>query len=302
MKRGNAGREALIQMVIILPVIAALAFWQRDFIKAIYFHGQASSLGLVLNAVIVGLFVVGIIKLIISFLVYSREERNILLFVKSRQQGSERLARKIDEDSLIGERFMRIRDLHERNVPINHGIISSIMMAEAGRNLNFPRFVNNILILAGVFGTIISLLLALAGASDVLDSVSGEGMELVLHGMNTALTTTATAIVAYFIYTYFFHKLLSVHSTVFARLEDAVLTYVVPEFAYDSDTTNRQIFEVVGELAKAVQTLRADTDGIAISLEKMSDWSDKQNEQLNKLGLQLENMTVLLAKGFRIDV
>jgi len=302
MRKSNAGREALIQMAIILPVVAGLIFWQRDFIQQIYFHGQTSSLGNILNAIIVGLFLIGVIKLIMSFLVYAREEKNIQLFVKSRQQGSEKLARKIDEDSLIGERFMRIRDLHERNVPINHGVISSIMMAEAGRNLNFPRFVNNILILAGVFGTIISLLLALAGASDVLDSVSGEGMELVLHGMNTALTTTATAIVAYFIYTYFFHKLLSVHATVFARLEDAVLTYIVPEFSFDEDTNNRKVHELVGELARAVQTLRADTDGIAASLQKMSDWSDKQNEQLNLLSLQLENMTVLLAKGFRIDV
>lgn len=301
MKKRNAGREALIQLLIVLPIVAALLGWKADFIKQFYFHQDNPQLGLILNGVVVALFVLGIIKLIIAFLSYSSEERNINLFIRSRVKGSEKLARRIDEDSLIGDRFMRIRELYEANVPINHGSISSIMMAEASRHLIFPRFVNNILILLGVFGTIISLLLALAGASDVLNSVSGDGMGTVLHGMNTALTTTATAIVAYFIYTYFYNKLTFVHSYVFARLEDAVLTYIVPEFTFESEAVNKKIHDVVHDLSNAVERLHADSNEIAESLRKMSDWSDRQNEQLALISQQLKVMSELLMKGFRLN-
>ena len=129
---------------------------------------------------------------------------------------------------------------------------------------SFPRFVNNVLILTGVFGTVSSLIFALVGATDVLQTaVPGAGMGLLLLGMNTALTTTATAIVCYFFFTYFYHRFTDLQTWVISRLERAVLLYMVPDFTFEAETVNHQTKLLVEDVRELVVEMREGLGGIA---------------------------------------
>ncbi len=152
---------------------------------------------LLLNGVIVVLFGLGIWQLDRGLRRYETQERQIADFLERRETGAPcgECLPPIGGDSLLADRYDAIRRLFERGGPVDHGAISAVMVAEESLHQSVPRFVNNVLILLGVFGTVSSLIFALVGATHVLEAAApGEGMGLLLLGMNTALTTTATAI------------------------------------------------------------------------------------------------------------
>ena len=165
--------------------------------------------------------------------------------------------------SLLADRYDTIRELFNGGGPVDHGAISAIMIAEESLHQSFPRFVNNVLILTGVFGTVSSLIFALVGAGDVLRASSPDaGMGLLLLGMNTALTTTATAIVCYFFFTFFFHRLTDLQTWVFSQVERASLLYMVPEFTYEPEAVNHQTKLLVEEVKHLVGDVREGLGGI----------------------------------------
>ena len=187
----------LIILIVVFGFLIIGSIWQSELVRRIYFIDNKT---IILNGIIFLLFFIGVIHLIRSFVHYSFEEKQIQTFISEKELGNEVLIDTFPADSIIAKRYSTVKDLYDRQVPIHHGAISSIMIAEESLHQSFPKFVNNVLILTGVFGTIVSLIFALVGASSVLQTaLPGEGMGVMLLGMNTALTTTATAIVCYFI-------------------------------------------------------------------------------------------------------
>jgi hypothetical protein len=197
-------RNILIQIAVLGAICVGIIFWQREFLYEVYFNHQVSNVGLVINGGIVALFLAGLSRLITLFLRYHREEQMLNRFILNVRQKVEP-SQGVDTKSLIIQRYRTLLDLHNRRSQINHNALASTLLAgESSRN-GFPRFVNSVLILTGVFGTIVSLSIALLGASDMIAAITEiEGLGTIIHGMSTALSTTMTAIVAYLFFGYFY--------------------------------------------------------------------------------------------------
>jgi len=264
---------------------------------------------LILNGIIFALFLLGTLQLYRAIRHYQVQENQIQQYVQRRQNGewSAEILDSMPSPSLIADRYRTIRDLFNGGGPVDHGAISAIMMAEESLHQSFPRFVNNVLILMGVFGTVSSLIFALVGAGDVLQASSPDaGMGLLLLGMNTALTTTATAIVCYFFFTFFFHRLTDLQTWVFSQVERAALVHMVPEFTYEPDALNHQTKRLVEDVKLLVSEMRDGLGGIEEALRKPEP-EDSGKALLEAMELQkgalnshFEELRRILRDGFRL--
>jgi len=309
------GKKTIYQMMVGIAVLLIIGTWNFDFLNRVYFAKQATPLGIILNGFIVTLFLLGLLKIITALRHYSFEEEQVDIFLEGSEADDRYVLSILSPDSIIYRRHRKTKNLFDKKVPINHGAIVSAMLAEESLYLSFPKFVNNILILSGVFGTIVSLILALTGAGAVLKaSTTGEGMWLIIHGMNTALNTTATAIVCFFFFTYFFHKLTDVQTYVFGKIEKAVMLYIVPEFAFDSETVNYNTQKMIKNLSELAENInersRIITDAVsslnehnAAQAEKTDLLAKRQGEALQNsqaMVSMLEKIRETLEAGFRL--
>lgn len=295
-----------------LGVLIWIGIWKFELVKKVYFVDIRT---IILNSFIFLIFISGVIHLVRAYIHFRFEEVRVEDFIRDKEN-DEFLPENLIPGSLIARRYETIKELYDRNIPINHGAIASSMVAEESLYQSYPRFVNNVLILTGVFGTIVSLIIALVGAGSVLETdVAGEGMGVMLSGMNTALTTTATAIVCFFLYTYFYQRLADIQSYVFGRVEEAVQIYIVPEFAFDSEAINYKTEKLIKQLRRIVTELKKGSDFILSSLnglnqynqahlEKVEELITRQDNQLVKTEdvlVQLEKIKAVLVDGFRLN-
>ena len=117
-----------------------------------------------------------------------REERALGVFMANIQTRHPELTDGVARESLIHERHDSLLLMNYQRAPIDHSALAATLVANESTRLGVPRYINNILILTGVFGTIISLSIALLGASNLLqDSADISSMSLIIHGMSTAL-------------------------------------------------------------------------------------------------------------------
>lgn len=315
----NKSRRVLRQMgIVFLLAIAALAALLVLKFGTILDWALGDYRPLLLNGIILVLFLLGCLQLYRAVRHYEVQENQILDFLRRRQEGetSAEAIAGLPASSLLADRYHTIRELFARGGPVDHGAIGAIMMAEESLHQSFPRFVNNVLILTGVFGTVSSLILALVGAGDVLQTSSTDGgMSLLLLGMNTALTTTATAIVCYFFFTFFFHRLGDLQTWVFSQVERASLLYIIPEFVSEPEALNHQTKLLIEEVRGMVGEVREGLGSIDGTLRKElaqgSPHPDHGPALLEALKLQnqalvtslsrLDGLKQTLVEGFRLN-
>ena len=314
--RTTKSERALLQMVaalvVVLGVTIGIGIWRWELVRNIYFVDTKTIL---LNGLIFLIFISGVIYLIRAYVHCRFEEKQVETFIRDMEKG-EFTPDSLPPAALITRRYETIKELHRRSVPIHHGALAAIMAAEETLHQSYPRFVNSVLILTGVFGTIVSLIFALVGATSILGTAEpGKGMEVMLLGMNTALTTTATAIVCFFLFTYFYHRLTDIQNYLFGRLEEAVLVHIVPEFAFDTEAIQYKTEQLIRELRQLVLELGKGTDFIQESLEGINRHNeatlqkaeaviDKHDHQLDKtetLLIKLEKIREVLVDGFRLN-
>ena len=192
----NTARSTLFQVVLFLVLLAAALFWQRNNIADLYLSGEINPVGWLLNGVIVLLFLLGMLRMIALLLSYSSEHNILERLVESVNDGANDPTNGLSDEALAVSRYQYVQEMIRQANPIDQGALASNINTAEQSRFTLVRYVNSILILLGVFGTVVSLSIALIGASSLLDSPEGANrMGMIIGGMSSALSTTMTAIV-----------------------------------------------------------------------------------------------------------
>jgi hypothetical protein len=299
-KSNFSGRMLLRLVILGLVVLVALAA-NLKFINELYFTHQLTAAGSVINGGILVVFLLGLIKVISCLVRYMREESALDRLVTRLQSGEENPLKGVNAKSIIARRYATLSALSGQYAKINHSALAATLLASESTRVSFARYVSNILILTGVFGTIVSLSIALAGASNLLDDVQGSGnMGLIIHGMSTALSTTLTAILCYLFYGYFFIKLGDAQSHLLGKIEEATSVYLLPRFSHDSESLLHQVTGLVSGLREAaigMNQIQREFADAGISLNQSIDEFASNTRQATAHIYELKQ---LLREGFRL--
>jgi len=298
----NYSRSVLFQFLMLSLMVGFLLLINHEFLQHFYFENQATNTGYIVNGSILGLFLLGIFRLIFLLLRYSREENALARFVKNVHNNVALPTDRINKKSLIHNRYLSVLEISKHNVAVNHSALASTLSATESTRLSLPRFISNILILTGVFGTIISLSIALLGASDIIDSADGiSGMSIVIHGMSTALSTTATAIVCYLFFGYFYMKLTDVQTELLSGIEQATTLYIMPRFTYQTDSMLHEVGNLVKALHEAARAMASTQADFAEAGRNLSALTGNNAESLLRLSTDIDEIKSLLRDGFRLS-
>jgi hypothetical protein len=295
-------RNILLRLVLFTAIAAGLLYWNLDFINDVYFRNQLTPTGKIVNGTIAMLFLTGMISIIASLINYMREESALIRFIGNIDNGSETPLEAVNKKSLIACRYHLMTKMSEAKTPINQSALASTLVASESTRGTLPKFINNILILTGVFGTVVSLSLALLGASDMLEnSIDIGGMGSVIHGMSTALSTTITAIVCYIFFGYFLLKLNDVQTNLVSGIEQVTTAHLMPRFQIRNESV---LYEFTG-LIRSLQTLVQQMNETQKNTEKMEQLLitliDQHVERTTIITDEMSAIKGILKHGFRLS-
>lgn len=298
----NYSRNILFQFLMLSVFLGFLLLINYQFLFDFYIRNQATNTGYIVNGSILGLFLLGIFRIISMLLRYSREENALSRFIKNVENEELLPTERINKKSLIYNRYISVLEISKHNVAVNHSALASTLVATESTRLSLPRFISNILILTGVFGTIISLSIALLGASDIIDSADGiSGMSIVIHGMSTALSTTATAIVCYLFFGYFYMKLTDVQTELLSGIEQATTLYIMPRFTYQTDSMLHEVGKLVKALHEAAGTMTTTQVDFAEAGQQLNKLTSTYANRITQLTTDIDEIKSLLRHGFRLS-
>lgn len=299
--RRSQSRNALLRMIILAVAIAAVVIWKIDYINAVYFRDQLTVTGWVINGAIVTLFGLGVLKMITSFLSYSREESAMIRFMKNLDNDASDALKGVSKKSIIARRYATLEKMHANHTPVNQSAIASTLVASESTRNSFPRFISNTLILTGVFGTIVSLSLALIGASDLLENaVNVNGMGLVVHGMSTALSTTITAIACYMYFGYFYIKLTDVQTNLISAIEQITTSHLLPRFQVKTDSVLYEFTGLIRSLQGLVRQMADSQSNFAEVEKNLVETVDTYRDNVEGMNQELADIKGILRIGFRL--
>jgi hypothetical protein len=300
--KANYSRSVLSQFLALSILVGFLLLINHEFIINFYIKNQATNTGYIVNGSILLLFLIGIVRLVLLLLRYNREENALVRFIKNVQNKETLPTDRINKNSLIYNRYLSVLEISKHNVAVNHSALASTLVATESTRLSLPRFISNILILTGVFGTIISLSIALLGASDIIDSADGiSGMSIVIHGMSTALSTTSTAIVCYLFFGYFYMKLTDVQTQLLSGIEQATTLYIMPRFTYQTDSMLHEVGNLVKALRVAANVMAKTQADFSEAGRNLNLLTGTSADRITRLSTDIEEIKALLRAGFRLS-
>jgi hypothetical protein len=299
--RANYSRSIIFQFLVLSILSCFLLLINHEFIINFYIKNQETNTGYIVNGSILLLFLIGIVRLVLLLLRYSREESSLARFIKNVQNKEKLPTDRISKSSLIYNRYLSVVEISKHNVAINHSALASTLVATESSRLSLPRFISNILILTGVFGTIISLSIALLGASDIIDSADGiSGMSVVIHGMSTALSTTSTAIICYLFFGYFYMKLTDAQTQLLSGIEQATTLYIMPRFTYQTDSMLHEVGNLVKALRVAANVMAKTQTDFSEAGRNLNLLTGSTADRITRLSADIDEIKVLLRAGFRL--
>lgn len=300
--RRHYSRNSLLRMILLAAIGAGLVFWKWDLVNEVYFKEQLTMLGLVINGAIVALFMTGMLRMVLSFLGYIREEAALVKFLRNLDRGGDSDPLKgVSNRSLIAQRYQTMVRLHEARTPVNQNALASALVASESTRSSMARFINNTLILTGVFGTIVSLSMALIGASDVLENaVSATGMGMVIHGMSTALSTTITAIVCYLYFGYFYLRVSDAQTNLVSGIEQVTTVHLMPKFQVQTDSVLYEFTGLIRSLQGLVAEMQNAQWGMQTTQEKIIQTLEHYQGRSDALEEHMDTVIHHLRIGFRL--
>jgi hypothetical protein len=299
--RASYSRSILLQLILLSIVLFLIIVINLDFVNDIYFKNQATRVGYIVNGSILVLFAFGLFRVISLLMRYSLEESALARFLRNVEDEEARPTDKISKNSLIARRYKSVVEISKHNVAVNHSALASTLVASESTRLSLPKFISNILILTGVFGTIVSLSVALLGASNIIDSANGLGnMSLVIHGMSTALSTTTTAIVCYLFFGYFYLKVTDVQTQLLSGIEQATTLYIMPRFTYQTDSMLHEVGNLVRALREAAERMGQVEADFAEAGSQMNNMMGSYADSVGNLDDNISEIKQLLRSGFRL--
>ena len=299
MQELRLSRSILIQLLMVTLVVMILASLFSDTLALIYFSNQQTSMGYVLNGLIFVLFSLGMLRVLVLLATYNREEKALIRFQHNMDFGPDILLDEVDPRSIIAMRTASMESMRLKHAPIHHQAMASTLLASESTQTALIRFVHNILILCGVLGTIISLSIALFGASNMLEqAVASNGMGMVIHGMSTALSTTMSAIICYLILAYFLAAIQNLQTRFLARVEDLTATHLLPLYQVTEEAVSQHALDLVREAHQLMQTLNEKIAGLDVSaLQEEMQQSRMQWQQMHEEAKTQSQMQHEEAKG-----
>jgi len=294
--------KIIIQLAIAIALILILITANFEFLNLFYLENQQTNTGIIINSVIVGLLVVGMSNILFHLIRYHQQEKAIAGFIDNVESLRKNPILDVDPDSIIVKRFMIMNTIQKVNGEINHSGLAAMLTADESTRLGLVRFINNILILTGVFGTIVSLSVALIGASDLIESATTglNGMGLVIHGMSTALSTTITAIVSYMVFGYFFMRINNLQTHLLSGIEQLTSVYLMPRFVKPTEDVVSNVDELVKAVSNATNKLHQTQELYLNSAQALSKSISNNQDQVNDLIEEIAGIKHLLRDGFRL--
>jgi len=292
----------LTQFGVVILAVAALIAYNYDSIYPFYTANQLTNTGIIINSAIVALFLLGISSIFYHLLRYRREEAAIATFVNNAETLNSDYLEGVPFGSIIAQRQATMRTIQNAGGEINHSALASMLNADEATRFGLIRFINNILILTGVFGTIVSLSIALLGASDLIDSADASlgGMGLVIHGMSTALSTTITAIISYALFAYFYTRLGDVQTHCLSGIEQLTSVYMLPKYAKSGDDIVHRLSDLIKSVIVAADRLKQTQDTYHDSAVTLQQTIAANQQQADRFVDELQQVRHILREGFRL--
>lgn len=295
-------QRILIQFALVAVISIIAIVTNYSFLHHFYLENQQTNTGIIINSVIAGIFALGIINLLLLLLRYQREESALSGFVENVEAIREDPTENLNAHSLIVKRYATMRTINAAHGEINHNALAAMLTADEGTRLGVVRFINNILILTGVFGTIVSLSIALIGASNLIETASTglDGMGLVIHGMSTALSTTITAIVSYVIFGYFYLRVKDVQTHLLSGIEHLTSVYLIPRFVKRGEDIINQMSGLIKGIIRATEKMNETQEIYHSSATTLLASINSNKQQMDKLSDDIVSIKKLLRDGFRL--
>ena len=294
--------KILIQFGVVMAVAMALIAFNFDYIYPFYTEKQLTNTGIVINSAIFALFLLGIGNICFHLLRYRNEEAAIADFVGNVEAQKSDYFEGLRTDSIIARRHITMRAIQNANGEINHSALAAMLNADEATRFGLIRFINNILILTGVFGTIVSLSIALLGASDLIDSADASlgGMGLVIHGMSTALSTTITAIVSYALFGYFYTRLGDVQTHCLSGIEHLTSVFLLPRYVRGTDDIVHKMGDLIKSVILAAEKLKQTQDTYHDAALTLQQTIGVNQQQADRFARELDDIKRTLRDGFRL--
>ena len=294
--------KIIIQLALAIGLITVSIAFNFSFIHTFYFENQQTQTGILINSAIATLFVFGMLNILYHLLRYQREEMAIIALANNIESLKTDLVDGLPGNSIVAKRYRTLQSIQKSNGEINHSALAAMLTADESTKLGLIRFINSILILTGVFGTIVALSLALLGASDLIDSAAGElgGMGLVIHGMSTALSTTITAIISYVVFGYFYTRLNDVQTHLLSGVEHLTSVYLLPQFVSSNDAIVHEMSDLIQSIIAATNNLKQTQQIYHASAASLQQAINTNRAQIEGLSTEFCEIKLILREGFRL--